>query len=404
MNGARRAFIVVIDACGVGALPDAEAYGDAGTNTLGHLATAVGGLSLPTLQRLGLGNILPVAGVTPTAAPVLHGRLAAIGPGKDSTAGHWGLMGVAAPTPLPTFPDGFPPAVVAMIEAFTGAPVLCNRPANGIEAIDTYGEAQLRGGGVILYTSKDSVLQIAAHTDILPIPELHRLCAAIRDALPPECAVGRVIARPFSGSPGAFVRADGRRDFSIAPPGRSYLEAVQAAGIPVHTVGKAGQLMGGVGVDVAHAGSDNPTALAVTGQLLEGLAGGLVFVNLVDTDQRYGHRHDAPGFAAALAEIDDHLRRWLDRLGPGDLLILTADHGVDVTAAHTDHTREYAPLLAVFPGSRGRHDGILADVGASALAWLTGGGSAVPPVPVDPHPGGPAVRFEELPGRSFLDA
>jgi phosphopentomutase len=383
---ARRAFVVVIDALGVGALPDAADYGDAGTNTLTHLAEVVGGLRLPVLGRLGLGNIVTVEGVAPAADPVLHGRLAAIGPGKDSTVGHWGLMGVGVGEPLPTFPHGFPPEVLELVRAVSGRGVLCNAPANGIAVIDDYGAEHLAGGELILYTSADSVLQIAAHEDVLDTPSLHHVCERVRAGLGPEHAVGRVIARPFTGAPGAFTRTERRRDFSLTPPGRSYLEALQAVDVPVHTVGKTGQLMAGVGVDVQHPGANNTVGLATTGELMAALESGLVFVNLVETDQIYGHRHDAHGFAGALEQIDRHVGEWLEMLGPEDLLILTADHGVDVTAPHTDHTREHVPLLAVYPGASGRHDGLLADVGASVLGWLAD------------------REAPELPGRSFLHA
>lgn len=386
MSGSRRAFIVVIDACGVGALPDAGDYGDVGAHTLGHLADLVGGLSLPAMARLGLGNIVSITGVEPVEDPVRHGRLAAIGPGKDSTAGHWGLMGVACSEPLPTYPSGFPGAVLAVISAASGRGVLGNHPAEGVGVIDRYGAEHLAGGDLIVYTSADSVLQIAAHEHLLSAAELYEICARIRADLPAEHAVGRVIARPFTGEAGAFIRTAGRRDFALRPPGRSYLEELQAAGVPVHAVGKTGQLMAGVGIDFEHPGATNAAALAATDHLIDSLEEGLVFVNLVETDQLYGHRHDGPGFAAALAEIDRHVERWLARLGEGDLLVITADHGVDPIAPHHDHTREYAPLLAVYPGSTRRHDGTLADVGASALAWLAGRDAP------------------SLPGRSFLDA
>jgi phosphopentomutase len=382
----RRAFVVVIDACGAGALPDAADYGDAGTNTLTHLAEQVGGLELPVLGALGLGNIVVIDGVPPVADPVRHGRLAAIGPGKDSTAGHWGLMGVASAEPLPTYPEGFPPEVLALVSAASGRGVLANRPFDGVAVLERYGAEHLQSGDLIVYTSADSVLQIAAHDRVLSPEALYGICARVRAELPPEHAVGRVIARPFTGEPGAFTRTTGRKDFALLPPGRSYLEEIQAAGLPVHTVGKTGQLMAGVGVDVEHPGSTNAAALAATGELVDGLERGMVFTNLVETDQIYGHRHDTAGFAEALGEIDAHLGGWLTRLGDDDLLVITADHGVDPLSPHHDHTREYAPLLAVFPGSAGRHDGGLADVGASVLAWLA-------------HADAPG-----LPGESFIGA
>jgi phosphopentomutase len=369
----QRAFVVVLDACGVGALPDAADYGDAGTNTLGHLAERAGGLDLPNLGALGLGSIIPILGVPPSPHPVLHGRLSAIGPGKDSTAGHWALMGLAADAPLPTYPEGFPAEVVTMLEAISGRGVLCNRPYNGLEVIDDFAEEHLRTGSLIVYTSADSVLQIAAHLDRVPLAELYAICEAVRRQLTGPHAVGRVIARPFTGSGGRWRRTPDRRDLALPPPGRSYAQAVHDRGVPVHAVGKAGSLLGGVGIDHQHPGATNAVALTQTGWLLRELDRGFVFTNLVETDQLYGHRHDVEGFHRALREIDRHVGEWRTHQRPGDLLILTADHGVDVTAPHTDHTREYVPLLASVPGHASRrHDGPMADVGATVLDWLTG--------------------------------
>jgi phosphopentomutase len=369
----RRATVVVMDACGVGALPDAADYGDAGSNTLAHLAEQVGGLRVPTLERLGLGSIEPILGVEPSTTPAIHGRLRPLGPGKESTTGHWELMGVVPERPLPTFRDGFPPEIVRALEDATGLRFCCNRPFSGTEVIETYGPHHLETGGAILYTSADSVLQIAAHVDRLPEPALYAACESARRVMTGENAVGRVIARPFEGSPGTFRRREGRRDYALRPPGRSYLEEIQAAGAPVHGVGKIHDLFAGVGIDVKHAGATNAKGLAATTALLGELDSGLIFVNLVETDQVYGHRHDTDGFHRALIEIDRAVSDWLTMLRDDDLLILTADHGVDPTATHTDHTREYAPLLATFTGSGGRrHDGLLADVGASTLHWIAG--------------------------------
>jgi len=374
-----------MDACGIGAAADAAAYGDAGTNTLGHLATHLGGLDLPHLQALGLGSILALAGVAPARNPVLHGRLAPIGPGKDSTAGHWGLMGVQAAQPPPTYPSGFPPDVIGVVRGASGRGVICNRPDNGIEAIEHFGSEHVAGGDLIVYTSQDSVLQIAAHVDVVAPDELYEICGRVRAALPPEHAVGRVIARPFDGAEGSYARTDGRRDFALAPPTPSYLDALRAHGVPVHSVGKVGQLFAGAGIDVQHPGATNARALEETTRLIETLDGGFVFTNLIETDQVYGHRHDFDGFARALAHIDAQVGGWLERLGDGDLLVLTADHGCDLTSPRTDHTREYAPLLARFDGHRSRHhDGPLADVGAGVLDWLAG------------------ADAPDLPGRSFV--
>jgi phosphopentomutase len=369
----RRAFVVVLDACGVGALPDAEAYGDSGSNTLGHLSQAAGGLTLPTLERLGLGSILTLRGVAPAAAPVFHGRLHPLGPGKDSTAGHWELMGVVSPRPMPTYPRGFPEPVIALVRAAAGREVVCNRPYNGLEAIADFGAEHLNSGALIVYTSQDSVLQIAAHEQVIPAAELYELCCRVRAGLSAEHAVGRVIARPFRGAAGSFVRTDGRRDYSLPPPTRSYLQELQAADVPVHTVGKVGQLFDGIGIDEQHPGATNERALDQTTALIRELSHGFVFTNLVDTDQLYGHRHDVAGFHRALAQIDSHVGQWLALLGTEDLLVLTADHGCDPTGPHTDHTREHVPLLASFDGHGSRHhDGPMADVGATALMWLTG--------------------------------
>ncbi len=370
----RRAFVVVLDACGAGELPDAADYGDAGANTLGHVAEAAGGLDLPVLGTLGLGSILPLEGVAPAGDPVLHGRLHPLGPGKDTITGHWELMGVVTPEPLRTYPEGFPPEIVDALRDATGRGVLCNRPYNGVAAIDDFGERHLESGDLIVYTSADSVLQIAAHDAEVPQAELYAACDAAREIMQGEHTVGRVIARPFRGEPGAFERTTGRRDLAITPPGRSYLDELQAARVPTHSVGKVAQVFSGIGIDASHPGATNAEAIASLSELIAGVAGGLVFANLVETDQVYGHRGDVPGFHRALREIDAAVGGWLERLDPErDLLVITADHGCDPTTPGSDHTREHVPVLALFAGHGGRcHDGPFADVGASVLRWLTG--------------------------------
>jgi phosphopentomutase len=266
------------------------------------------------------------------------------------------------------------------LEEATGWRFCCNRPYSGTEVLKDYGPRHLATGEPILYTSADSVLQIACHVDRISEPELYAGCEAARQVMAGEHAVGRVIARPFEGVPGAFVRREGRRDYALPPPSRSYLEELQEAGAPVHGVGKIHDLFAGVGVDAKHAGASNAAGIAATSTLLRELEAGLIFVNLVETDQVYGHRHDVLGFQRALVEIDTAVGEWLGMLREDDLLILTADHGVDPTAPHTDHTREYAPLLAVWTGGDGRrHDGLLADVGASVLQWIAG--RAAPSLP-----------------------
>ncbi len=390
-----RAIVLVLDACGVGALPDAAGYGDEGTNTLAHVASAVGGLHLPTLGSLGLGSIVPVKGVAAVTDPAVHGVLHPLGPGKDSVTGHWELMGVVLGRPLPTYPGGFPAQVTGALERAMGYEVICNRPDNGLRAIEQFGAEHLRTGALILYTSVDSVLQLAAHVERVPAHELYHACERARATMTGEHAVGRVIARPFTGEEGAFVRTEGRRDFALRPPGRSYLQELTDAGVEVHGVGKIDDLFAGVGVSDSHPGATNAQALASVDRLLEQLEGGMVFANLIETDQVYGHRKDAPGFARALSDIDEHLGGLLARMDEQDLLVVTADHGVDPLHPGTDHTREYAPLLAVTGamvrrrasgGTLGgwHHDGPLADVGATILRWLVGRNAA------------------ELPGEAFL--
>jgi phosphopentomutase len=385
MRGRMRAAVIVLDACGIGALPDAAAYGDAGADTLGHLADAVGGLDLPVLTGLGLGSIAPLRGAPPAPRPALHGRLHPLGPGKDSATGHWELMGAVTPVPLPTYPEGFPPDVVADLERATGRRFCCNAPYNGIAVLEDFGPRHLETGELILYTSVDSVLQVAAHSDVLSAGDLVATCRAIREVMTGERAVGRVIARPFTGAPGGFMRTDGRKDLSVPPPGPTYLDALAARDVPVHGVGKIHDLFAGHGIAESHPGATNDVALEATTQLLRELDRGLVFTNLVDTDQVHGHRKDVEGFHQALRRIDAAVATWLSLLGPEDLLVLTADHGCDPTMPHSDHTREHAPVLAAFPGHDGRrHDGPLADVGASVLRWLAG------------------EREPELPGTPFV--
>jgi phosphopentomutase len=408
----RRALVLVLDACGVGALPDANAYGDEGTNTLANVAHAAGGLELPTLERLGLGSIAAIEGVAPAAEPVIHGRLHPLGPGKDSITGHWELMGVVVGEPLPTYPDGFPPEVLERLVQAIGCELICNLPYNGIAAIEDFGTEHLRTGALIVYTSQDSVLQLAGHIERISEGELYRACEAARAVMSGEHAVGRVIARPFAGREGAFQRTHGRRDFTLAPPGGSYLTELQRAGVEVHAVGKIDDLFAGTGITRSHPGASNERALQSVARLLEELNGGLVFANLIETDQLYGHRKDVGGFAGALAAFDVQLANLLAMLRPDDLLVVTADHGVDPLHPSTDHTREYAPLLALtgamlegggatpgrgereprrstpasWPAPGRRHDGPLADVGATVLRWLAAG------------------EAEALPGRAFLGA
>jgi phosphopentomutase len=397
MHRGRRAIVLVIDACGVGALPDARDYRDEGVNTLLHVSEDVGGLRLGCLAELGLGCILPLAGVAPSEHPAIHGRLHALGPGKDSTAGHWELMGKVLARPLQTYPQGLPGPLLCRLCEAMGHEVICNAPSNGIAAIEQFGEQHLLDGKLILYTSTDSVVQLAAHVDRLSEAELYAACEAAREALSGEHAVGRVIARPFTGSAGAFTRTEGRRDFTLSP-GRTYLQELHGRGAQVHGVGKVSDLFAGEGISQSHPGATNDAALASTGQLLRQVDEGLIFVNLIETDQVYGHRKDVQGFHAALRAIDAALSGWLALLGKRDLLIVTADHGVDPRHPSGDHTREYAPLLALagemlsgvrrplLTSAHARHDGPLCDVGASVHLWLCG----------ERAPGLPGTPFVEI--------
>jgi phosphopentomutase len=307
------------------------------------------------------------------------GRLLERSKGKDTTTGHWEHMGIVTPTAFPTYPHGFPDDVIDPFMNRTGRGVLGNKPASGTEIIQELGEEHQQTGKWIVYTSADSVFQLAAHEETIPLEELYEACRVAREILAGRHAVGRVIARPFTGAPGAFERTEGRRDYALDPPGRSYLDELHADGIPVHTVGKIGSVFNHVGVDHEHPGATNRAALAATTALIGELDGGLVFANLVETDQVYGHRKDVAGFHRALQEIDAVVGEWLGVLDPArDLLVITADHGCDPWSPGTDHTRERVPLLASFgkggsgAGGGRRHDGPFADVGASVLRWLAG--------------------------------
>ncbi|HTN54078.1 MAG TPA: phosphopentomutase [Anaeromyxobacter sp.] len=347
----RRFLLLVADSVGCGALPDAAAYGDAGADTLGNTSRAVGGLSLPVMGGMGLGHLTEIAGVPPAPAPTaFHGRMAERSPGKDTVTGHWEMMGVVLEEPLALFPRGFPPEILDPFVAATGVPgVLGNVAASGTEIIRVLGEEHQRTGKPIVYTSADSVFQIAAHEETVPLETLYAWCGIARRLLDPF-RVARVIARPFVGAPGRYVRTYHRRDFAIATPGRTVLEDLVAAGVPVVGVGKIPDVFDHQGITEEVHTEGNADGLARTEALLDRVERGLVFVNLVDFDMLYGHRNDAPGYARALEALDRALPRLLGKLRPGDLLALTADHGCDPTTPSTDHSREYVPLLVQGPG------------------------------------------------------
>ncbi|MGH2406086.1 MAG: phosphopentomutase, partial [bacterium] len=333
--------MLVLDGCGIGALPDAAAYGDEGSHTLGHAAQAAGGVRVPVLERLGLGTLDAIVGVKPVAD-----HHAAVGialersAGKDSTTGHWELMGLIVPRPFPTYPRGFPPEVIRAFEAAIGRPVLGNVPASGTQIIETLGPEHLRTGAPIVYTSADSVFQIAAHEEVVPVEMLYEWCRIARSILRGDHAVSRVIARPFVGSPGAFVRTDRRRDFSLPPIGPTVLDALTDRGVPVVGVGKIEDLFAGRGVSRAVHTHDDTDGIRQTVTAAREGHHGLVFTNLVELDTAYGHRNDPSGYARHLEAIDAQLPDVLAAAENGDLVIVTADHGNDPTTPSTDHSRE----------------------------------------------------------------
>jgi phosphopentomutase len=384
-----RACVIVLDAVGAGALPDAGQYGDEGSDTLGNVARAVGGLDLPSLEALGLGNVEPLEGCPPQpGAPAVAGRLFERSKGKDTTTGHWELMGVVTAQAFPTYPHGFPHDVIDPFMHRTARGVLGNKAASGTEIIQELGEEHQRTGKWIVYTSADSVFQIAAHEDTVPLDELYSGCQAAREILTGKHAVGRVIARPFTGEPGNYVRTPNRHDFSLEPRRPNYLTLVREAGKKVYGVGKIGDIFAGCDIDESLPTKSNIEGIQQTERLLREIDDGFVFVNLVETDTLWGHRNDPVNFHRCLQDFDYRLPDLLDALRSGDLLIVTSDHGCDPTTPSTDHSREHALLLAYVEGrnAAGRvHEGEFADVGATVNAWL--GGKA----PSRGNPGQPVV-------------
>ncbi|HEV8104513.1 MAG TPA: phosphopentomutase [Gaiellaceae bacterium] len=370
-----RACVIVLDAVGAGALPDAAEFGDEGSNTLANVARAVGGLDLPTLEALGFGNIESLEGCAPQpGAPAVAGRLFERSRGKDTTTGHWELMGVVTPQAMPTYPYGFPDEVIDPFMNRTGRGVLGNKPASGTEIIQELGEEHQRTGKWIVYTSADSVFQIAAHEETVPLEELYDACRVAREILTGKHAVGRVIARPFNGTTGAYERTTNRHDFSLSPRRPNYLSIVRDAGYKVYGVGKIGDIFAHQDVDEEFPTRSNVEGIQKTEELLRTIDDGLVFTNLVETDSLWGHRNDPDNFHRCLQDFDRRLPDLLDALRPGDLLVLTSDHGCDPTTPSTDHTREYALLLAYVEGrnaaGRLHEEGEFADVGATVNAWL----------------------------------
>lgn len=369
-----RICVIVADSVGIGALPDAAAFGDAGAHTLASVCRALpagGAMPLPGLQRLGLGNIAPLPGVAPVGQPAAsYGKMAELSAGKDTMTGHWELMGLVTDTPMLTFPDGFPAELISRLEQAAGRRIIGNKPASGTAIIDELGERHMRTGELIVYTSADSVLQIAAHEETVPLDELHRCCRAARELVSAApYAIGRVIARPFVGEPGRFTRTANRRDYALPPPGPTVLNALRDNGLATIGVGKISDIFNGSGIGESHTTVSNEDGMLQAAALLEKPFAGLLFVNLVDFDSLYGHRRDPQGYARALMQFDRMLPDVMARLTDADLLIITADHGNDPEFVGNDHTREYVPLLAWSPGMRAPSSlgtrGCFADVAAT---------------------------------------
>ena len=370
----KRIFLIVLDSFGVGALPDSEAFGDVGVNTLAACATS-SQLQIPTMIAAGLGLIDGVSCLPKPAAPTgAYGRLAEASMGKDTTIGHWEIAGVVSPKPMPTYPNGFPEEVLAPFRAATGRGILCNQPISGTKAIELYGDEHVRTGDLIVYTSADSVFQIAAHEEVVPLEELYRDCRIARQQLQGKHGVGRVIARPFVGTSGNYRRTSNRHDFSLEPPTETMLDAIQKAGLASIAVGKIFDIFAGRGMTEHVYNASNADGLDHAMDYAKEDFHGLCFVNLVDFDMLYGHRRDIDGYAKALTEFDRWLPSFLEQLGDEDLVMITADHGCDPAyLATTDHTREYVPLLvlgkAVKPVNLGTRK-TFADIAATVTALL----------------------------------
>ncbi|HLG96934.1 MAG TPA: phosphopentomutase [Bryobacteraceae bacterium] len=345
----RRIIWIVLDSVGIGEMPDAAAYGDAGSDTLGNIARRRP-LHLPNLARLGLGNLKPLPNIEPVRYPAAgFGRCALASPGKDTTTGHWEMVGIHLEKPFPLYPRGFPPDIMQEFEARIGRGTLGNYAASGTEIIKELGEEHMRTGKPIVYTSADSVFQVAAHEEVIPLWELYKICETAREILQGPHEVGRVIARPFVGEPGHFTRTANRKDYAVPPPKGMLLDQLEAMDVEVYSVGKIFDVFLGRGIRDRQKSKSNADGMAKTLEAMDQLNGGLIFTNLVDFDQQYGHRNDVEGYARALEEFDNWLPELERKLQFDDLVIITADHGCDPTTPSTDHSREYVPLLAYRP-------------------------------------------------------
>jgi phosphopentomutase len=370
----RAVLLIVLDSVGVGDAPDADIFGDVGSATLPHIAEAVGGIALPNLERLGLGHVAPIRGVAPVGSPAGgYGRMTEVSAGKDTTTGHWEISGVILEKPFPTYPDGFPDDVIEAFEKASGREVLGNVAASGTEIIERLGAEHVRTGKPIVYTSADSVFQIAAHVDVIPLEELYKMCEQARAIMRGDHEVGRVIARPFAGEEGHFQRTPDRHDFSVVPPHDTVLDAIVAAGHEVRGVGKIKDIFAGRGITSSHPTRSNADGIEACKEEIRSIERGLVFANLVDFDQSFGHRNDPEGYAQALTEFDAALPSIQDAMSADDFLIITADHGNDPTTPSTDHSRERVPLLAWNASMSGADLGTratFADCGKTVAALL----------------------------------
>lgn len=355
-----RVCVIVLDSVGIGSLPDASLFGDAGSHTLGHICDHVPDIDMTHLARLGLGNIAPLSAVPETNEPeAYYGKMGEVSVGKDTMTGHWELMGLKTETPFQVYPNGFPEELLNKFEELTGRKVIGNKPSSGTVILEEYGEEQMRTGDWIVYTSADSVFQIAAHEDIIPLEELYRACEIARElTLHDPYMVGRVIARPYIGNPGKFERTANRHDYALEPFGDTLLDMLDKKGIDVISVGKIYDIFSGKGIKESYPTKNNEEGILTTIKLLEKSFSGLLFTNLVDFDSMYGHRRDITGYARSLEEFDAYLGEIKKQIGENDLLIITADHGNDPTWTGTDHTREYVPLLVYNPTFTG-HAGSL---------------------------------------------
>lgn len=365
-----RITVIVLDGVGIGAAPDAADYGDEGSNSIGNVAKVLGGIDLPNLGALGLGNIDDIEGVPPAKSPEgAYGKMQPLSAGKDTISGHWELMGIHLSEPSPTYPDGFPAEIIGLFEERIGRETLANRPSSGTEIIRELGEEHIRTGKPIVYTSADSVFQIAAHEEIVPLSELYEMSRIARDILKGKHAVGRVIARPFVGTHADnFKRTENRRDFAREPESATILDKLYNTGLDVWSVGKIDDIFAHRGITQKYHTLDNKRGIETTIDLLEKSFNGLLFVNLIEFDMIYGHRNDPHGYYQALKGFDEALVEIWKRLTDNDLVIISADHGVDPTTKSTDHSREFVPLIAFGPGVSGVNLGIrktLADVGAT---------------------------------------